>query len=77
MRTYSYVKMIVDGKETAKLDIYAEHNVFQIFDNSGNVFSGSHHGAMEYIESWKMRLNDIRTYLETAGKFVSFEQTIK
>lgn len=76
MRTYAYASMVVDGNETAKLEIIREHNIFRIYEHDENVFEGSYTGATKYIEDWKARKQEIRTFLEQLGHFVTFEQSI-
>ena len=77
MRTYSYVKMVVDGKATSELDVYRQHNTFEIYEHDINVFSGSYSGAIQYIEGWKEKAQELRNLLEAAGHFVTYEQTIR
>lgn len=76
MRTYTSAVMKVDGNETAKLDIFREHNTFSIYEHDMNVFSGSYTGAKNFIEDWKMKLNDIKMFLEESNHTVEFESTI-
>lgn len=73
MRTYSETVMIIDGRPTASLDIYSEHNVFRIYEYDENVFSGSYTGAKNFIESWKAKKEDIKAFLEAQGSTVTFE----
>lgn len=77
MRTYSYVKMIVDGNETVKLDIWSRGNIFSVFERGSNVFEGSFSKTVAFIEDWKRGYDEIKGFLESAGHRVSFEQTIK
>ena len=77
MRSYSYVKMVVDGNTTSSLDIYREHNIFSVFEYDMNVFSGSYTGTMQFIENWKEKKQPLRTFLEEAGHFVTYEQSIR
>ena len=77
MRTYSYVKMLVDGKETATLDIIRIGNTFSVYEYDVVVFVGSHGQVVDYINKWIDAKEDIRNYLETAGHTVDFIQLIK
>ena len=77
MRSYSYVAMKVDGNETAKLDIFSEHNIFHIYEHDINVFSGGYTGTIKFIEDWKIKINDIKMFLEAQNHDVVFEATIK
>lgn len=76
MRTYSYVALVVDGKETSKLEVYGEHNNFNIFEYDENVFSGGYNRAMEFINAWKDKQSNIKEWLESIGMTATFEQTI-
>lgn len=77
MKTYSNVKMVVDGKDTAELEIWREHNIFRIFEYGDNVFAGGYTNAIEYIEDWKQKKRELRDFLEATGHAVTFEQTIR
>lgn len=77
MRSYSYVKMMVDGKETSSLDIYREWNTFTIYEYDECVFRGSYGEAIQFIENWKSNKSQIQKFLETSGHSVRYEQTIK
>ena len=76
MRTYSYVRMLVDGVETSSLEIYREHNTFFVYEYDENVFRGSYINVIEYIDRWKRMKDGIIEMLESVGKRVKFEQTI-
>lgn len=75
MRTYREAVMKVDGKSTAKLEIFGEHNIFHVYEDDENVFVGTYSGTKKFIEDWKIKYTEIRKYLEEAGHFVTFEQT--
>lgn len=77
MRSYSYVKMMVDGKETSSLDIYRECNTFTIYEYNECVFRGSYGEAIQFIENWKEKKQPLRTFLEEAGHFITYEQSIR
>ncbi len=77
MRSYSYVRMIVNGKVTEELDIYKEHNVFDIYHYDDNVFSGSYTGAIRYVNEWKNKYTVLKDLLEASGLNVKFEQSIR
>ena len=77
MRSYSYCRMIVDGNETASLDIYREHNTFSIYEHDENVFSGGYTGTMAYIEAWKKKWHNVKEYLEAGGHVTAWKQTIR
>ena len=77
MRTYSYAALIVNGSETAKLDVYREHSVFSIFENDENVFRGTWSGAVEFIELWKNKWKAMQEMFLEKGIDAHFEQTIK
>ena len=76
MKSYSFARMIVDGKETAILDIYREWNTFTIYNNDVCVYRGSWIGTAKYIEDWKLKWRGVYEFLEQNGHFVSFEQNI-
>lgn len=77
MRSYSYVKMLVDGKETATLDIIRIGNTFSVYEYDATVFVGSHCQVVDFINKWIDAKSDMREYLETAGHTVEFIQLIK
>lgn len=76
MKSYSYAQMLVNGKETAKLDIYREHNTFSVFEHDMNVFSGSWGETVSFIDAWKAKWGNLAKCLEETGAEVKFEQTI-
>lgn len=57
MKGYSKVAMLVNGNETACLEIFNEHNTFRVFEHDVNVFSGSYSGAVAFIEKWQTNKN--------------------
>lgn len=77
MRSYSYAKMLVDGKETSTLDIIRISNTFHVYEYDASVFVGSHLQVVEYINKWIAEKSDLRAFLETAGHTVDFIQSIK
>ncbi len=76
MRTYSYVRMVVDGRPTQELEIFREGNTFSVFEFDANVFTGSHSKVEEFIEGWKRKHNELVKFLEATGSTVNYEQTI-
>ena len=78
MRTYSYVKELINGKEAETIDIYREHNVFLAYLNDENIYSGSRSGLMEVIEGWKKaEIMRAEAFRNLGYKFdVEFRQTI-
>lgn len=77
MKSYSFVKMFVDGKETATLDIYKEHNVFHVFEYDENVYDGDYTGVMIFIDNWKQKHQPLVDYIKSKGEEVHYEQSIK
>jgi len=77
MRSYSYAKMIVDGKATKELEIFREVNTFHVYEHDINVFTGSFFGTIDFIEEWKAKAEPLKNFLEASGHKVTFEQTIK
>ena len=77
MRSYSYCRMAVDGRVTAELEIISEHNTFNIFEHDANVFSGGYTGALEYVNEWKSKWEEIKELLNASGHFATWEQTIR
>lgn len=77
MRSYSYVKMIVDGKSTSDLEIFKENNMFSVYEYGENVLTGSYLNVIAFIDEWKKKHNELVKYLEATGSTVSYEQTIK
>lgn len=77
MRTYSYIKMIVDGKPTSELEVFKEGNTFSVFEYDENVFTGSYSKVIAFIDGWKKKHNELVKYLESIGSTVGYEQTIK
>ena len=77
MKTYSYVRMLVDGNETKKLDVFHEGNAFHVYEHDENVFTGSWIGTIEYINAWKANAEPLVEHLKSIGCTVEFDQTIK
>lgn len=76
MRTYSYARMIVDGRPTSELEIFREGNTFSAYEYGENVFTGSYSKVMAFIEGWKAKHSELVKFLEATGSAVSYEQTI-
>lgn len=74
MRTYSFVKLMVDGKQTTALEIYGQHNVFHIYHLDENVFTGSWIRAKDFVDAWKRNLEDLVNFLKANGHEVKFEE---
>ena len=72
MKSYSRVSMFVNGKETAFLEIFKEHNIFQAFEHDSNVFSGSYSGVVAFIEKWQANKKDLVAFMENAGMNVEY-----
>lgn len=75
MRRFRYVRINVDGKQFAQLDIFAEHNVFNVFEYDINVFMGDWGKMKEFTEAWKERQIAMLAIINTSGK-VEVEQNI-
>jgi hypothetical protein len=70
--------MVVDGKETAKLDIIIDSMRFHFFKDDVNVFTTpSQIKAVEYVNKWKSEWQDIVDYLKANGHSVEFKQNIR
>ena len=77
MKSYSYVAMCVDGKQTSTIEIWREGNIFRAYEYDEAVYAGGWLGLMEYIKKWKESKTALKKYLEeTIGAAVTFEQTI-
>jgi len=75
MRTYSSIALVVDGKETSKLEMWKEHNIYSAYEYDENVFVGGYSKMMEFIEGWKKKNQGIKMMLEAAGHSAEFAQT--
>ena len=78
MRTHSYVKQFIDGKNVATLDVYRDHNTFRAYIDDENVYDGSYSGLVDYINKWKDHERSIADGFHRLGLKVelTFEQTI-
>lgn len=63
MKTYYEVKMVVDGIETAKLEIWREHNLFYIYEYDENVLTGSWGMMDRYVKEWVAKYEPLAAYL--------------
>lgn len=78
MRDYAYCKMVVDGKETAKLDIIKDSAGFHFYRDDVNVFTThSQVKAVEYVDKWKHEWQDVVDYLKATNHNVEFKQNIR
>lgn len=73
MRTYSAIKMIVNGNATAHLDIWHEHNTFHVFEDGSNVFEGGWSATKEFTDSWIQKYEPLADTFRKAGMQVDFE----
>lgn len=72
-KTYKMVAMMVDGKETAKLDCFKEGNIFSVFENDTNVFSSSSYiGYDKFIKDWVAKWSELAEMLSKSGHKVEF-----
>lgn len=76
MRTYVYAKMVVNGKDTSKLDIYQIYNDFHVYEHDENIFTGGWLSTVKFIEDWKEKQSDLVEKLKSFGMEVHFEQNI-
>lgn len=76
MKSYSYVALVIDGRETNKLDIFKEHNTFSVYEYDENVLTGGYLKVMEFINKWKEKNENIKQLFEASGSTVEFKQTI-
>lgn len=77
MQTYSYAKLVVNGKDTDTLDIFRDGNRFAIYDYEQCIYDGfSAREVITIIDAWKKRHSSLVEYLQNNGWEVHFEQTL-
>lgn len=72
MKGYSKVAMLVNGNETACLEIFNEHNTFNAFEHDVNVFSGRYSEVVAFIKKWQASKKDLVAFMENAGMNVEY-----
>ena len=76
MRRYRFVNLIVNGNKTASLDIYAENNMFTVFQYDECVFQGSYSETVNYINQWKAAKQELVNYINSTGQECHYDQNI-